>query len=315
MADENSDIWEKMGPASFQVDGGEQILFLVLDVTDTGGNRIAPRKRPYQRGVKLDTTGAKEGTIEITAPFHNDLSEPGIEGTVQLYPNRLDALIAAMATGKTGTLHLPWKRNLRVKGESWRRHETSADMRGGAVLSITFIEDNEDNLDREAFERVSVKANVAREAIIIGSEMEAMGSWDGSLADIQEFASNLAALLNAPSEYAGTILQAATSLRRSILTVFDAINANAPGVGALGGAEGADTRIKLLGLLELAAGAIDSSRESMPKTRTVTFRIRRDLSSVAAEFKQPYRDLLTINESIEDPNDIPPFTPVKILVS
>lgn len=303
------DPWLAMGPSSYQADGGAVILFPARQIGEDGGLRIAKRERPFQRGAKLDHTGASADQFEIEAVFHPDISEPGLGDTPPLWPDRLEDLIAAFKGGATATLHLPWKRNLRVKALQWRRRAVADEYRGGEVLSVTFVEDNEDALDREAFERVAVKAGAARLAADAQFDAEATGVWDGSIEDVTELAAELVGLMNAPGEYADQIIHAAKRVRRACDLVLTKTAATLPG-----GSESPDAvlRAKLLELKDAAAGAAGEAQAAKPKTRTVRFRQPRDIFSIAAELGQNARELISINSALEDPSYIPAGTAVVV---
>lgn len=311
----NPDIWSAMDPASYKADGGELILFPARSAGERGGNRIARRERPWQAGAKLDAIGSKPDELTIEALFHNDIIEPGLGESPALYPDRLDALVAAFKLGTTATLNLPWKRNLRVKADSWDRRATADDTRGGEVLTVTFITDSEDNLDREAFERVSAKANVNRVAEAATFTMKSIGAWDGSIEDITQFASELQGYLNAPGEYLSAIAHRAKRIRRAVTGLMGALSTAVPGRGQLADPEGSNARLQLLELLELAAAAEEEARASLPKTRSVTFARARDIYSIATEVGQDPRVLISINSALEDPGYIEAGTPVLVLAS
>lgn len=310
-----TDQWLEMGATSFQADGGQRIMVAARLVEERGRNRIAPRVRPWQRASKLDSTGPDSDSWTLEILFHNDVTEPDLGELPRMYPDRLDALIEAFKTGETLTLHLPWKRNLRVKAVDWTRRATAEEFRGGEILTVSILEDNEDNLDREAFERVSGKAQALNLADGLALDLESMGAWTGSLEDVTVFASELQGLLNAPGDYLDDLASAAKRLRNAVKDTLNALLEATPGAGGgLDAAAGASAKLKALELLELAAGAEAEATASLPKTRTVTFNRDRDIYSIAAEFRQSPRDLIRVNTNLEDPAFIEAGTPVLVLV-
>lgn len=310
----DGDPWLNMPASTYQADGfAGPVFFAARSLGEKGGLRVVPRVRPWQRAAKLDETGAEPDEFTLELIFHNDVTEESWSALqLQNWPKAIEELIKQFKSGKTGTLHLPWKRNLRVKPVTWDRRASADEHRGGEILTVTFKEDNEDDLDREAFEVVSVKAAVGpavQEAIF---DAESIGAWGDPLADIQELASAVEGYLNAPGEYAQAVLTAAKRLRRAARTVMDALSTNAPGRNQLLDPTGASLRLKLLDILELSSRAEGEARSILPRTRTVTFPRVRDIWTIATELRQSARDLMGINGHIEDFAVIPAGTPVHV---
>jgi prophage DNA circulation protein len=310
---DSPDSWLDMGPTSYQADGGPAIKFPARSVGERGGLRIAPRARPWQRAEKLDSVGARSDTFSLECLFHPDVQEPDLGEWPPLWPDRLEQLIDAFKGGATGTLHLPWKRNLRVKPSEWERRATADEHRGGEILTVTFLEDNEDSIDREAVERVSAKATVESVVEAAVFDLESIGGWDGSVEDLQELASGVAGLLNAPGEYLDNLAVSARRLRATAQTLLAALSSAAPGRGQLDDPSGATARAKLLELLDLASSAEEEARASLPKTRSVVYSSARNIYAVAAELGQSARTLLTVNPQLEDPSYIEAGTPIWVL--
>jgi hypothetical protein len=192
----------------------------------------------------------------------------------------------------------------------WTGTARSDEHRGGEAVRVKFMADNEDNLDRAAFQAVSVKASMNAKVEAAQFDMESEGMDLHSLADVTEFAANVVGLLNAPADNAAALAFAGNRLRRAVNTVAQAFSSGGPGHDQLNDAQGASARLKLLELLELGARAVGEAR---PKaTRTRTFERTRDIWSIATELRQNARELMTMNEQIEDFAVIPPGTPVRV---
>jgi len=309
----DGDTWLDLGPASYQADGAaDPIFFPARMINEVGGLRIAKRARPWQNGEKVDAIGATGDEFSIECLFHNDVAEPGAESQ-QMWPTAIEALIEQFKSGKTATLHLPWKRNLRVKPAgpgAWDRRANADEHRGGETVTVKLCTDNEDDLDREAFERVTVRAGVQSAVEEAVFDLESIGGWDGSLADITELSANLVGLLNSPGDLGQSVLLAARRLRNATTAVMAALSSNTPGRNQLSGPEGAGARGKLLAILDLTGRAETDALAAQPKTKTVTFKRRRDIWTIATELGQNARDLMGINGSIEDFAVIEPGTPV-----
>lgn len=68
----------------------------------------------------------------------------------------------------------------------------------------------------------------------------------------------------------------------------------------MGSPQGAAARQKLLALLDLAARASDEALEHLPKRTTYPVERNTDIWAIATEVGQPVRDLMSINDGIED---------------
>lgn len=234
-----SDPWLDMGPTTIQADGEDEILFMAKIISATGSLRVARRRRPWQYGQKIDETGDEGDELTIEGIFHNDMEEAGLEGVVQ-WPDNLEALWTQLKTGKTVTLNFPWKRGLRVKPITRDRRASSDEVRGGEVVTVKFHEDNEDALDREAVEKVSVKAaaNRAVEEATFSMESEGMSAdlvnppvrsfteleFSDPVSTINGLASDVVGLLSAPQDFADALALAATRLRRATLLLLEAFD-------------------------------------------------------------------------------------------
>lgn len=325
----DGDPWLLLGPTSYRADGEAELLLPLREVGEDGGLRVVERVRPWQPGAKLDETGAMPDTFTLGFVFNQDISEPEVETQgIQVWPDLLEALVRQFKTGKTATLNLPWKRGLRVKPLTWQRRAMPDDNRGGETLSVSLKQDNEDALDREAFEAVAVKSNVKRAAEEAVFSLEADGmsaaaadslrsvSAFGGIGDpganIVELASGLAEILNQPSEFAQAIATQAQRLRRAGKLLMDAFSSGEEGRDQMNGPEGASARAKLLDLLELAANAEAEARATLPKTRSYTAQRRTTIWLIATELGQNARELMAINSAIEDFSFIEPGTSVLV---
>jgi len=322
------DVWADLPPSSYQADG-EAVLYIPWrEVGEDGKLRVVRRVRPWQPGWKLDETGPDGDVFTCGALFNADVTEPDAEFKNQvMWPDTLEALVKQFKTGKTATLHLPWKRGLRVKPASWQRRATSDSDRGGEVLTVIFESDNEDALDREAFEAVAVKASVQRAAEEAAFAMEQEGMNvnlgqerlvlpDGGIGDpvgsIIGLASSLAVSLNGPGELAQSVAIAASRLRRATQLLISSYSTDEPGRNQMNGPEGANARAKLLDLLELAANAAAVARAGLPKTMTIIAERNTTIWDIANARQQRARDLMAINGAIEDFNFIERGTPVTV---
>lgn len=303
-----ADPWLGLGPAEFVVDG-TRIGFVVLNVGRRGSNRNPKRVRPFREGWKLDHTGTDGEVLTLDCMFGSDVKEPDVDNE---WPSALERAIDVFKTGKTGTLNLPWRRGIRCKADTWDTAASSSENRGHETLRVQFSEDNEDNLDRTAVQVVSVKATIQRsvEAAQFDAESEGMDLF--AIEDITQLAADVVGLLNAPGDRAAALLHAGNRLRLAVKTVAEAFSSGEPGRDQMNGPEGANARLRLLELAELGARAVGEGRSKQRKTRTITYSRTRDIWSIATEEGQNARELMTINEQIEDFAFIPAGTPVRL---
>lgn len=325
----DGDVWLKLGPSSYKADGEDELFVAWREVGEDGGVRVVERIRPWQPGVKLDETGAMPDTFTLGAVFNNDISEAEQDTqAIQIWPDLLEALIKQFKTGKTATLNLPWKRGIRVKPLTWQRRATAEDNRGGETLTVSMKTDNEDALDREAFEAVSVKATVKRaaEEAVFAMEQEGMSAapaeslrsaFDADaggdlIGGIVGLASDLAGLMNRPGEFVQSVAAQASRLRRATRILMDAYSTTEPGRNQMSGPDGSNARAKLFALLELAANAEGAARVGLPKTRTYTPERRTSVWLIATELGQNARQIMGINSKIADFSNIEKGEPVLV---
>lgn len=301
------DVWIGLGAASFEVPSLPKVSFIAQTVNEQGGNRIPRRDRPWQRAAKLDFVGNKSDEFSIDCIFNPDVAEGDIK---VVYPDDVERFVAALKTGETGTLDLPWKRGLRVKADEWTRTEVASENRGGAIVRVKFCEDNEDTLDREAFEVVTVKATAERQVEAAQFDAESEGMDLLAIEDLTELAANVVGLLNYPADNAAALLHAGNRLRLACKTVLEAFTTDDPGRDQMNGPNGAAARQMLLELKELGARAVGEARPRA--TRVMTFPKNRDIYSIATELGQNARELMKINEQIEDFGFIEAGTPVRV---
>ncbi len=311
---DSADSWEDLQASSYQADGQSVLLVIARTIGEKGALRAVKHIRPFQKGWKLDETGPDGDEFTLEMMFHPNVVEGDTEGSGQLpiWPDRLEALRKQFKGGKTATLHLPWKRNLRVKPLTWDSRAAAEEYRGGEILTVTFSSDNEDDLDREAFESVSVKSQLERRAEAATFDMDSLGAFDGSIEDITELAANLVGLMNAPGDYAAAIAHDAQRVRRAASFLLDSFTSSVPGRDQMNDPDGARAHQGILDLLDFAAGAQAEAQERLPRTITVRYPTDRSIYDIATERKQSARDLIAINDALEDPGFIQAGTPVLV---
>ncbi len=304
--------WEELGPASFQVEGEIELKFMVVDQQIDGSNRVPKRRRIFRDGARLDFTGTEADRIVVNAIFSNTLQEPDLGDYPQMWPDRLDRLERAFKSGQTGTLHLPWRRNIRCKAESWTRKANSGDNRDSELLTVTFSEDNEDKVDAASTQSVSVQASVLRGAAEAVFDLEREGAWDGSFEDFTQLAADLEGALSAPGEFLSDVMHKARRVQRAAASIRESLSSRVEGRNHLLGPEGAKAERKLVEIIDLVGRALGDAAERGPQIVSRTFPTDRDIYSIATELGQSARDLIAINGHIEDLSFIPAGTPVYV---
>lgn len=311
-------IFEQYQPGQWRAAPDEPVLaFPVLDVNEAGGNRIIERDRPYRAGAKLDNTGSKAKRWTMRVAFENSLQEPGIDavnGGVALYPDVLNALLDSFDRfpDETGDLSVPTRGWVRARMESYGRVEEFGE-RDYAVLTLTFVEDNEDRVDASSFTAPTVSANARRLSEVTTFDAQSDGIWDDDTRSLEETAADLEAVANAPGETQQEVDQKAGASIGSVNRVLKAFSE--PGRGGrdkLRDPESSSTYRKLQATKEIAGRSRQEARRGRPPLVSVVFERRQSLVTVAAMFEQDFDDLLAVNPQIDDPLYIPPRTPVKV---
>lgn len=306
------DEWIVLGPASYQPDGGVELFLVVISQEQEGGLRLAKRERAYRPGAKLDDTDRRERSFALELLFHNDVTEDTPGPT--MWPTRANAFEAAIEkSGVVGTLHLPWRRNIRCRCERYKRKASADQHRGGETFSVTFVEDNEENVaDQTTFVAVVASARSVVEQAIFSAESE--GIWSGGLEDLTTLVSQLEAWINAPGEYLEGVATAARRVQHLSTRLLGALQTQAEGSDRLRDPAGSSFYDSLVELQDIAARAVGEAASRFPPTRTVRFDRDRSIYDIATEFGQPSRDLIAVNSELEDPAFIPAGTAVQVFV-
>lgn len=302
-----ADPWDDMEPISYRADGESKLLLIGKDVGEDGALRVAERARPWQPGVKLDETGPDGDRFQLQFCFHNNLEEPDVDNGKPMWPDVLEDLITQFKTGKTATLNLPWKRGLRVKPLTWSRKATSDRHRGGELLTANFKTDNEDTFDREAFVRPSVTSTLQQKVEAAVFDAESEGAYHPSMADIRQFASELTALIQSPSEQLTAVITTASQLHAAAAQVL-----NAPQDAHMSSPNGSLLRIRMYEIQDLARQASSDARSRQRRTSLYVPQRNTTIWRIAVEVGQDAEELIELNGDMEDLNDIPKDTLVRI---
>jgi hypothetical protein len=311
-----SDDWDGLLPASFAVAGFPTVVFPVWQQIEAVQSlREVAREVPWIDGELIDDTGTTAEVWTTSIPFYNDiqLNEEGLGLTPALYPDRLELLWKICKAKKTGTLNLPFRRNIRAKACQWRRIAVD-DRRGGEVLQIRWKEDNEARLDGPSSDGMAVQANLRHEVTEAVFEAERAGLMaDGGFEGISRLASQVEAALNQPSEAMQDLKQKAKRLTSACDSIINSFSSRTPGRNAFRDPDGERAHRRLFRVRMLAARAESEARAAGKRIQTRRFAASMSLLQIAVLVGQDFAELLTLNPQIEDPNWIQRGTPVIVL--
>jgi hypothetical protein len=304
-------IFEQYPLCTWEVPG-YKVPIPVKSISERGGNRLVRRNRQNRNGAKLDDTGSVEKTWTLEVDFFNGNTEEGIP-VADLYPDVLNFLVKSFDVHETGTLTLPTVGRKRCRAESYDRKETFEEIDTG-IVTLTFIEDNEDNLTSSSFTAPSARSVSRRLAEITTFSAEQNGvSLSDSSAGISELASQIETLINSPFEYFGDLQAQADSvvalcgrledIHASRRTQVGELLAMPPGARAVRG---------LVELRDKAARVVDEKQSALPRLVPYVVPSQRSIFDIAAELGQDPMALMSANPNLGDPLAIPARATVKV---
>lgn len=300
MADDG--IFEQYGVASWTVGDRDTIKFPVRRITETIGNRLVRRARPYRKGEKIDSTGTKARGWVVEVEFENSIEEPGLPTAPALYPTVLNAMLASAEDQETGDLVLPTRGALRCRLEMATRIETSED-RDYALVTFTWWEDNEDDVDAAALANPTVRATARVLAERTVDTAQSFGADNDFLGQLEDFAFSLETALAAP----GNRIQEVEVAGRRLSRTAGAIGQSFSRTGEAGrdiltdpSSHGVMRSIRRL--QDRAATAADEKMKAKPRTVSAVFQVNHSIYDIAVALGQNAQDLLELNSTrIDDP--------------
>lgn len=310
-----AEVFEQYEVCSWKVGSKQGTLrFPVVTITETGSNRIVERNRPYRDGAKLDDVGSAATKWQVEAIFENSMmdGEPDLDQSTPLYPDVINALIESFRTHSTGDLVLPTRGKIRARAESYSRTESNSE-RDYAKITLTFCEDNEDNVDAQKFKQRQVNASARSLTSTTEFDAQSEGAWSMSLFDLKEFGSELEAFANLPGDtrrdldtQVGIVTSTVASVLRTSVKAF-----RENGYDALQDPESSRTQRKLEETQDLAGRSRAQARAGRP--RLVPYRVDQgtDIFTIATQLGQDSMDLMDVNPTI-DPSWIPAGTVIRV---
>jgi prophage DNA circulation protein len=298
---------------SWSVAGAAPVSFPVLDVKETGGNRLVQHERPFRDGAKLDDTGATARTFTLTCLFDNSIEEPDIPADPPLYPTVLNLLLESFGKHETGDLVVPTRGKIRARAQTYTRAESHA-ARDSATLDLVFIEDNEDSVDARSLGEPTVRASALRLSEHCTYSAQSEGMDDENLNSLTDTLSEVQGLLAAPGENVETIEAQTRRNRRAIEATVEAGETLGRQVGGLfNEPRGASSTRQLRRLADQQAKAADEKSRGRPRLVPYTVRSEVSIFAVAVLVRQPAERLMDINAGrLADPLRIPAGTTIRV---
>ena len=300
-SDTPSDIFSSYPPAQFTVAGGT-FAFPVLRIEESGGNRLIERERPYRDGAKLDDTGARAKQWKMDVMFENTISDSGlseINGGKNLYPTVLNELMRLFDTHETGDLVVPTVGKRRARAGTYSRVE-SFEARDSAVVSFTFVEDNEDKVDGRSITVPNASGNARLLASNTEFSEQQAAAWHFSMAQLNTLTSELEGLINAPGDAIQSVRQNVTAIRGNVTRVKQAFqNAARTGRDLFLDPSNSAAERKLVMHTEVAARAGNEARKGRPKLIEIVFRESTSLFRISSMLGQSFDDLIEVNPLLD----------------
>lgn len=292
-------------PACKWVVGSRAPMFFPIEgeVSEKGGNRLVPHKRPYRKGAKISGTGLEPRQWTFTATFNNTVVEKGLDNGLPLYPDVLNAIIASFEEQETGTLTLPTTGDVRACAWEYTRVE-SMEKRGEGALQLHFIEDNEEDAATVSFQQPSVRGTVEALADQTTFSAQSVGALDRDTVQMKAKSTDIVGLLLAPGRALSDLQTQVTASRRALQRIRDNQEVFARQTGSPHDEpRGSAFWRNLIRLQDLQAKSADEKMSSRPRIRTFVVDVElTSLFEIAARLKQDAGELLDLNsERLPDP--------------
>lgn len=301
--------------AKWQVGNSPQIAFPVKHLSESGGNRLVPRLRPYRDGAKVDDTGGQERKWSFTVEFESSISEPGlteINGDAPLYPDILNRLIESFNNHVTGDLVVPTIGTVRARADTYTRDEDS-DIRNYAIYKMNFIEDNEDSVRAISFNIPTANSTSKKLGQKTTDDAQSNDMWSDSLSTLED---GSASLEDSSNEFSNTsddiennsygVVSSSRRTNQSFSKPWK------EGRNQLNDPEASSVQRDLNSHEDIAARARNDARKGKPQIVAVVASEDQTLMSIATFFSLDFDDLLAINPKLPDPTFIPKSTVVYI---
>lgn len=304
-------IFEQMALCVWDVTG-YRVPIPVKKITARYGNQLVRRRRQNRDGAKLDDTGCVETTWVLEADFYNGCTEEGIPFSDN-YPDVLNNFIKSSKVHETGTLTLGTEGKRRCRIESIERSESFEEIDCG-VVTITFVEDNEDSLTATTFTAPSARSVSRRIADMTTFSAEQNGvSMSASGLGIAELAAEVETLVTSPFQYYGDLEAQAVKVQALCGRLEETFASKHDQVGEmLATPPGAHAVRGLITLKDHAARVVEERQSALPRLVPYVVPSQRSIFDIAAQFDQDPTALIAANPDLGDPLAIPERTVVKV---
>jgi prophage DNA circulation protein len=292
---------------------GDEAYFVVMDVGERGGSRLAKRDRPYRDGTKIDKLGRKGRGWSVKTLYMNRWldGEPGIPSDVVLYPDELNKMLMAVEIQETGDLQLPTRPSIRAVLEDYEWQE-SADQPDAAVVTWHFWEDNEDNVDLAVLSAATARSTIQSHADQTVFSVERAGGYSQLVEDFEKACSDLSDAIAAPGEMLEDVDMKTSRLVRSTTNLGrQAERTAAFGVNRMTQPESWATGRNLCAAADTGCRAADEKTGSRVVT-ILTGDSPSAIFDVALKYAQDPQELMDMNPMIEDFLSIPPRTRLRV---
>lgn len=313
----NDNVFSEYPIAQWKVGERASVSFPTTSIVESGGKRLPRHERPYRDGWKLDDTGLRGRTWKVTAIFSNRVLEPGMPlNGVAPYPFAVRALLESFEERVTGDLTLPTVGKVRARLETYERTESS-ETRDFATVELTFIEDNEEALDRATFRPPTVRATIVKLAETTQFSARSAGAWDRDTLTLLEAAGRLEEMMLAPGRAITDVRAQGESMVRMARRISAAQESLATAVGGdFNDPRGSASHRQLRTMEDRVALAESEKASTLPPTKSFTIDVERcSIFDIAARFKQDPEQLLDLNMGrISDPFDLQRDDVIRVFV-
>jgi hypothetical protein len=205
---------------------------------------------------------------------------------------------------------------VRARAETYTRKE-GADQVDTATLTVTFVQDNEEALDRAALNPPSVTATALRLSEQTTFTAQSLGVWSPDLATLRERCNELETAMKAPGRASADVATVARANRRAIESVLATAQTELGRLGIFGEPRSSGLHNQLATLSDRIARSEDERTSSRPPTRPYVVDVEHtSILEIAVRERQDAAELLDLNAArVADPFDLSRGDVIKIFVT
>lgn len=306
------DIQENSPVGSWVVGTSDTLKFPIERISETGGNRIVERERPYRPGAKLDDTDAKATRWSVTIRCNNSTDEQDLDPNVPGYPDLADKLIETFKQHLTGDLSLPTRATVRARAATWQRDE-SIEAQDECMLVLTWVEDNEDRIGAQSIQRPTVRSSAQQNVQDAVFSAEGNGISGLSIEDLTQFASEIEGIVNFPENFASDVQAVIGRVDRAVDSILGSFQkVSTEGRDLLMDPEASTTLRLLHGVKDQIHQALGEKFSRLKQIVPIAYPRPMSIFAIANDLKQDAEDLIDINAQLEDVMAIPANQTVRV---